>query len=140
MLGISLAWGCGTGGDNGLGDAVQTGDNGAGPVGETWEPQWQTGDSFIVKTSYRLTAIRMSEIRAEILGEEVDENGVQWTKPVYWRFSVLQTGWTPDKKSSFYAYALNDDGSLSTITIMEITAPKELNGDIFSDFDPVRTW
>ncbi len=143
FAGVAIA--CGSAGGNGNvpdnGTTNDNGqinnDNGGAPPGKAYKPMWKTGDQFTVKTSYRLTAIKTSEIRGELLGEEVDENGVQWTKPVYWHFTVIQTGWTPDKKSSFYNYALNDDGSLSTITIMQITAPKELNGDIFSDFDPV---
>jgi len=133
-----FAFSCGTGSETGNNpDNGQVTDNGGLPPGEGWAPKWQTGDDFTVKTSYRLTAIKSSEIRGELLGEEVDANGIQWTKPVYWHFTVIQTGWTPDEKSSFYTYALNADGSVSTITIMEVTAPKGLNGDIFSDFDPV---
>gem|GEM_PF-4417465 len=121
---------CAGGGSGGIGSDAQE-----PPSEDEFFLRWETGDSFVVQTTYRLSAIKELEFRAELLGAQ--EGDAEWSAFVYWRFLVIQKGFVPDETSAFYPYARLSDGTVSPITIIEITAPKELNGAMFESFDPV---
>jgi len=129
LLSLFFVTGCGGAGGEGNKDASQA------PQEEEFFLQWETGDTFVVKTTYRLSAIKDLEFRAQLLGSQ--EGDAEWSAFVYWRFLVIQKGFVPDETSAFYPYAKLVDGTVSPITIIEVTAPKELNGAMFEAFDPV---
>ncbi len=102
-------------------------------------PVWEENAEFVVETSRRVanTAEEVVEtIDLDGMAIASDPLGETWTDPVYWTYTVIQAGYTPDSDNELRRYyELN--GRPSTLTVLRAHLSVNHNwGHPMLDSDP----
>lgn len=98
---------------------------------ESIRPGWVANQEFHLETKYNKVPMRTErgdrghDVAADAGFATLDLDDA-WSEPIYWRYQVIRTGYTPSEGEDLYEYAVKG-GDESPLTVIKASLDPELN-------------